>query len=215
MVLRRPGPQGRGDERRADRGTFDKITGKFIREDPDAVWIGNKKIAKSKLREDIAPRFDPDGIEKLKAEYVDRKIRDYHRERTLFETRLKDDAIHELRGYIRYKGKWLSVRNTVERIYRDILEEKNKPAPQMEERHVSPVKNRKTFRNTDSPFKRPGQIDRMGCPECKEDGRAWWKRQKRIFFDFRGVERTEYYWIPCPVCNPSGRGNAPEQPTVL
>ena len=102
-------------------GTFDKVTGKFIRNEAEFVWIGDKKIAKAKLREDIAPRFDPDRIEKLKKQYVEQGILRYHRDKSTFEAKLNEEELRNIRGYLKYDGKWNSPKLTAIQILHDTV----------------------------------------------------------------------------------------------
>lgn len=139
-------------------GTFDKLTGKFRREDPKFVWIGDKKIDKAKLREDIAPRFDRNRIEKIKKEYVEQGILNYSRQRSLYESKLNEAELRNIRGFIQYEGKFLSPKKATAQILHDTVY--GKPAAP---RPPNPLRRKRKARrtiDTSSPFRDGGVLGR-------------------------------------------------------
>ena len=117
-------------------GSFDKATGKLVRVEPKFVWIDDKKIARAKLREDIAPRFDQDQIEQLKKKYVEQGIVRYHQDRSTFESKMNEEELRRIRGFVKYDGKWQSARNVVKQMFEAIL--KKPPQPRRKKKKETP-----------------------------------------------------------------------------
>lgn len=217
-------------------GTFDKVTGKFYRQDADFVWIGNRKIAKSALREEYVTRFDPVQAEQARKKHVEQGLAGYRQERMSFELRLKDEAIHELRGYVRYKRKWLSVRKTVHQVYHDILdEEKSREIinSTIEQAKLKVDKNNieyekaavlilqtniRKYPNAPNLARAENRLNSILKTTMKDN----WSARKCCFtcrktnqpgwiVKKRQTELGKYesVWVPCPGCNPKGFGPRP------
>jgi|GEM_PF-4499424 len=91
------------------------VSGRFYRSDASFVWIGSKKIAKSSLSPETAACFDSRQTEKARAEYVAKKLRDYHRAKQDYSARLvrqnKNFAAYESsRGKILINARWMTPR---------------------------------------------------------------------------------------------------------
>ena len=100
------------------------------------VGIDDKKIARAKLREDIAPRFDQDQIEQLKKKYVEQGIVRYHQDRSTFESKMNEEELRRIRGFVKYDGKWQSARNVVKQMFEAIL--KKPPQPRRKKKKETP-----------------------------------------------------------------------------
>ncbi|MBO4648481.1 MAG: hypothetical protein J5806_10025 [Lentisphaeria bacterium] len=91
------------------------ISGRYYRSDASFVWIGSKKIAKSSLSPETAARFDSRQSEKARADYVAKKIRDYHQAKRDYSARLlrqdKNFAAYEpSRGKLLIQARWMTPR---------------------------------------------------------------------------------------------------------
>ena len=124
-------------------GSFDKATGKLVRVEPKFVWIDDKKIARAKLREDIAPRFDQNQIEQLKKKYVEQGIVRYHQDRSAFESKMNEEELRRIRGFVKYDGKWQSARNVVKQMFEAIL--KKPPQPRRKKKETPPLRKDAVF----------------------------------------------------------------------
>lgn len=191
-------------------GTFDRFTGKFYRQDPKFVWIGNRKISKADLKGGYAPRFDPVQADRSKQLFVDQGIEKYHKERTAFEKSLREDAMGECRGKVKYKGQWLTVGSAVKKIFRDTIgywTEKTK-CPKCGNRKFIDIVNYYSTAQTCSSCGGSGSCTQYShsvsirggsvvddgssyearCSSCGGTGRSFrkWSEKKRV---------------PCPVCS--------------
>ena len=92
------------------------VSGQYYRQDSRFVWIGSKKILKTQLGGEYASRFDQNRTKQLRASYVAQNIRRYHQQKDLLFKMLKSqnqEKISELRGEIKFNGKWLPPRKVV------------------------------------------------------------------------------------------------------
>ena len=92
------------------------VSGQYYRQDSRFVWIGSKKILKAQLGGEYASRFDLIRTKQLRASFVAQNIRRYHQQRELHFKKLKSqnhEKISELRGEIKFNGKWLPPRKVV------------------------------------------------------------------------------------------------------
>ena len=92
------------------------VSGQFYRQDSRFVWVGSKKILKAQLGGEYASRFDLNRTKQLRAGFVAQNIRSYHQQRELHFKKLKSqnhEKISELRGEIKFNGKWLPPRKVV------------------------------------------------------------------------------------------------------
>ena len=91
------------------------VSGRYYRSDASFVWIGSKKIAKSSLSPETAARFDSQQSEKARADYVAKKLRDYHQAKRDYSARLlrqdKNFAAYEpSRGKLLIQARWMTPR---------------------------------------------------------------------------------------------------------
>lgn len=92
------------------------VTGTYYRQDSKFVWVGSKKIPKVNLEKEYVSRFDVNQAKQLRANYIWQKIRRYHQQKDSLLKMLKSqnkEKISELRGEIKFNGKWLSPRKVV------------------------------------------------------------------------------------------------------
>ena len=105
------------------------VRGRYYRQDSKFVWVGSKKILKTNLAKDIAPRFDAVQTKQLRARFVQQNINRYQHEKELYLARLKarnSNLIHRLQGNVLYNKKWLSVRQMVQQKYAEVRARQDK-----------------------------------------------------------------------------------------
>lgn len=97
-------------------GKLFTVSGQYYRQDSRYVWVGSKKILKTNLAKEYIQRFDQNRTKMLRAGYVEQNIRRYHQQKDSLFKMLKSrnqEKISELRGEIKFNGKWLPPRKVV------------------------------------------------------------------------------------------------------